>query len=66
MHDIKKTLNEKIYLNLFIIIFLKYHDFLDVFFYIKIDKFSFYRLSDYKISLTFDKKSNFDLIYDMF
>ena len=37
-----------------------------MFFYIKINKFSFYHLSDYKIPLIFDKKSNFDLIYDIF
>ena len=59
-------MNEKIYLNPFIIIFSKYHDFLDVFFYIKIDKLSSYRFSDYKISLMSDKKLSFNSIYDIF
>ena len=65
MHDIEKALSEKTYSNLFIIMFLKYHDFFDVFFYIKVDKFFFHRFNDYKISLMLDKKSNFDLIYDI-
>ena len=46
--------------------FSKYHDFLDIFFYAKINKFSFHRFSDYKISLIFNKKSSFNLIYNMF
>ena len=46
--------------------FSKYHDFLDIFFYIKIDKLSSHRFNNYKISLMLNKKSNFDLIYDMF
>ena len=66
MYNIKKILNKKIYLNFFIIIFSKYYNFLNVFFRIKVDKFFFYRFSDYKILLMLDKKSNFDLIYDIF
>ena len=66
MHDIEKALNEKIYLNLFIIIFSNYHNFFDVFFRIKVDKLSFYYFNDYIISLIFDKKLNFDLIYNIF
>ena len=65
MHDIEKILNKKIYSNSFIVISSKYHDFLNVFFYIKINKFSSHRLSDHKIPLMFDKKSNFDSIYDI-
>ena len=66
IHDIEKTLNEKIYLNIFIITFLKYYDFFDVFSRAKINKFSFYYLSDYKISLMFNKKLSFNFIYDIF
>ena len=46
--------------------FSKYHDFFDIFFYTKIDKFSFHRFNNHKISLIFDKKLNFNLIYDIF
>ena len=54
IYNIEKALNKKIYLNFFIIIFSKYHDFFDVFFYIKVDKLSFHRFNNYKISLIFD------------
>ena len=66
MHNIEKTLNEKTYLNSFIIIFSKYYNFFDVFFRVKIDKFFFYRFNDYKILLMFNKKSSFDFIYEKF
>ena len=66
MHDIKKTLNKKIYLNSFIIMSSKYHDFFDVFFYTKVDKLFFDRFNNYKISLIFNKKLNFDSIYNIF
>ena len=41
INDIKKTLNEKIYLNFIIIILLKYHNFLNIYSYAKIDKKEF-------------------------
>ena len=41
IHDIEKTLNEKIYLNIFIITIFKYYDFFDVFSRAKINKFFF-------------------------
>ena len=66
MHNIEKILNEKIYLNFFIIVFLIYYDFFNIFFYIKVNKLFFHRFSDYKISLIFNKKLNFDFIYDIF
>ena len=37
-----------------------------MFFYIKVNKFSFYRFNDYKILLIFNKKLSFDSIYDIF
>ena len=46
--------------------FLKYHDFFNVFFYTKINKVFFHHLSDHKISLIFNKKLSFNFIYDMF
>ena len=66
MHDIEKTLNKKIYLNLFIIVFSKYHDFFNIFFMRKLKKKLFHRFNDYKILLIFNKKSSFNFIYDIF
>ena len=46
--------------------FSKYYDFFDMFFYTKIDKFSSHYFNNYKILLMLDKKSSFDLIYNIF
>ena len=66
MYNIKKILNEKIYSNSFIIMFSKYYNFFNMFFYMKVDKLFFYRFNNYKISLMLNKKSNFNLIYNIF
>ena len=66
MHNIEKTLNEKKISNFFIIVFSKYYDFFNIFFYTKINKLSFYYLNNYKILLMFNKKSSFNFIYDIF
>ena len=64
IYDFKKTLNEKIFSKFFIIVFSKNYDFFDIFFYTKID-FFFYRFNDYKILLIFNKKLNFNFIYNI-
>ena len=43
----------------------KYHDFFNMFFYAKVDKLLFYRLNDYKILLIFNKKINFNFMYNI-
>ena len=52
-------------MNFVIIVLLKYYDFFNMFSSAKVDKFFLHRFNDHKIFLMFNKKSNFNLIYDM-
>ena len=66
LKNIEKALSLKSKFDSTILLFEKYHEFLNVFFQKVAEEFSSPRFYDYKIQLQKDKKSNFDSLYDMF
>ena len=65
MTDIEKALKEKLYSNSTTLLLEKYQDFLNMFFREEVDKLFLYQFNDYKIDIIFEKKSEFDFIYEM-
>ena len=65
MINIEKILKKKLFSNSTTLLFKKYQNFSNVFFREKVDKFSLYQFSDYKIDIMFKKKFDFDFIYEM-
>ena len=63
--DIEKTLKKKLFSNSTILLFEKYQNFLNVFFYKEVDKLFLYRFNNYKINIMLEKKFGFDFIYKL-